>query len=248
VTSGLAGKRALVTGAGSGIGRAIALALAREGARVGCLDVSRAAAEETARVITESGGTAWSLECDVSRRAAVVETVAELVAEAGGIDIAVNCAGINNPQPFLEVSEEEWDRIVGVNLKGPFLVSQAAARVMAEHGGGCIVNVTSIHSEVAGDLAPYVASKGGLRQLTKAAAVGLAPYNIRVNAVGPGPIVTPMVRPDQRARTPEEMRVIRGRLGTPDDVAGAVLYLCSDAADFVTGAVLYVDGGVLAAR
>jgi NAD(P)-dependent dehydrogenase (short-subunit alcohol dehydrogenase family) len=246
--SGLAGKRALVTGAGSGIGRAIAVALAVEGAKVGCVDVFAETADETARSITDSGGTAWGLQCDVSKRAEVDRVVEALVAQGGGVEIAVNCAGVSSRQPFLEVSEEDWDRVIGVNLTGPFHVMQAAGKVMAANGGGCMVNVTSLHAEVANDMAPYVASKGGLRQLTKAGAVGLAPYNIRVNSVGPGPIETGMARPTDAPRTPQELRVLRGRIGMPEDVAGAVVFLCSDGADFITGVALYVDGGVLAAR
>ena len=244
------GKRAIVTGAASGIGLATAQRFAAEGARVAAADVNAAGLEaawggadlEIVRTFT----------VDVSDRAAVEQFVEDAAAWLGGVDLLVNSAGTIGEGPTLHLAEDEWDRVVDINLKGTFLVSQYAGRKMQEAGGGAMVHVSSVAAEQANPYHPhYAASKGGVRQLTKALAVGLAEFNIRSNAVGPGPILTAMGAGEFEDEARKERllrRVLRGRLGRPEDVAAAILFLASDEADFVTGTTLYVDGGVLATR
>ena len=243
-------KVAIVTGAGSGNGRGIALRLAEEGARVVVADVNEAGAAETVALIEAAGGQARVVRADVSRREQVEELVKAALAGFGQIDILVNNAGVESMRPFLELPEAEWDRIMGVNLKGPFLCSQLAAREMAQAGrGGKIINIGSICSAVAlAGEAHYIASKGGVLMLTKAMAIDLAPYNINVNAVGPGVIETAMTA--NSLSTPERVEMFYNhiplkRIGQPRDVANAVLFLASTEADYITGTILYVDGGWL---
>ena len=246
----LQAKVAIVTGAGSGNGRGIALRLAEEGARVVVADVNEAGAAETVALIEAAGGQARVVRADVSRREQVEELVKAALAGFGQIDILVNNAGVESMRPFLELPEAEWDRIMGVNLKGPFLCSQLAAREMAQAGrGGKIINIGSICSAVAlAGEAHYIASKGGVLMLTKAMAIDLAPYNINVNAVGPGVIETAMTA--NSLSTPERVEMFYNhiplkRIGQPRDVANAVLFLASTEADYITGTILYVDGGWL---
>ena len=247
----VAGKVALVTGAGGGIGGAGAEALGREGAAVLCTDVDAAAAEATAGRIRAAGGRATALGLDVRDRAAVDAAVAAAVREFGRIDILVECAGISHRLNFLDLDAETWDRIIAVNLTGMFHLGQAAARQMVRQGGGgSIINVTSQLAEVARpERAAYVASKGGGRSLTHAMAVDLAAHNIRVNAIAPGPTFTGLTRAsytDPEARRATEALIPLGRLGQPDDLVGAVLFLASDESRWVTGSTVTVDGGYLA--
>ena len=244
-------KVAVVTGAGSGNGRGIALRLAEEGARIVVADVNVAGAQETAAMIETGGNQAMIAAVDVSRREQLEAMVATTLDRFGQIDILVNNAGVESMKPFLELPEAEWDRVMGVNLKGPFLCSQAVGRVMAQSGrGGKIVNIGSICSAVAlAGEAHYVASKGGLLMLTKAMALDLAEYNINVNAIGPGVIETAMTA--NSLNTPERVEMFYQhiplkRIGQPRDIANAVLFLVSDEADYITGTILYVDGGWLA--
>jgi glucose 1-dehydrogenase len=243
-------KVAIVTGAGSGNGRGIALRLAEEGARVVVADVNEAGAAETVALIVAAGGQARVVRADVSRREQVEGLVNAALDGFGQIDILVNNAGVESMRPFLEQPEAEWDRIMGVNLKGPFFCSQLAAREMAQAGrGGKIINIGSICSAVAlAGEAHYIASKGGVLMLTKAMAIDLAPYNINVNAVGPGVIETAMTA--NSLSTPERVEMFYNhiplkRIGQPRDVANAVLFLASTEADYITGTILYVDGGWL---
>jgi 2-hydroxycyclohexanecarboxyl-CoA dehydrogenase len=249
------GKVALVVGAGGGIGGAGAEALAREGAAVLATDIDAAAAEATAGRIRAAGGRAVSQRLDVRDRSAVDEAVAAAVREFGRLDILLECAGISHRGNFLDLDPAIWDRIVAVNLTGMFHLGQAAARQMVlqangGNGGGSIINVTSQLAEVARPgRAAYVASKGGGRSLTHAMAVDLAAHGIRVNAIAPGPTLTGLTRAsytDPEARRATEALIPLGRLGQPDDLVGAVLFLASDESRWVTGSTVTVDGGYLA--
>jgi NAD(P)-dependent dehydrogenase (short-subunit alcohol dehydrogenase family) len=246
------GKVALVTGAGGGIGGAGAEGLGREGAAVLCTDIDAAAAEATAGRIRAAGGRAAAQSLDVRDRAAVDAAVAAAVREFGRLDILLECAGISHRLNFLDLDAETWDRIIAVNLTGMFHLGQAAARQMVRQAnggqpGGSIINVTSQLAEVARpERAAYVASKGGGRSLTHAMAVDLATHGIRVNAIAPGPTLTGLTRAsytDPEARRATEALIPLGRLGQPDDLVGAVLFLASDEARWVTGSTVTVDGG-----
>jgi NAD(P)-dependent dehydrogenase (short-subunit alcohol dehydrogenase family) len=247
----LDGKVALVAGAGGGIGSAGAEGLAREGAAVMCTDVEAAAAEAIARRIRDAGGRAVAQALDVRDRAAVDTAVAASVRELGRLDVLLDCAGISHRGNFLELDPDVWDRIIAVNLTGMFHLGQAAARQMLRQGsGGSIINVTSQLAEVARpERAAYVASKGGGRSLTHAMAVDLAAHGIRVNAIAPGPTLTGLTRASYtypEARRATEAMIPLGRLGQPDDLVGAVLFLASDESRWVTGSTVTVDGGYLA--
>ena len=246
----VAGKVALVAGAGGGIGGAGAEALAREGAAVFCTDSDGAAAEATAARIRAAGGRAAASSLDVRNRAAVDAAIAAVVREFGRLDIVLESAGIAHRLDSLNLDAETWDRIVAVNLTGMFHVGQAAARQMVgQGGGGSIINVTSQLAEVARpERAAYVASKGGARSLTHAMAVDLAPQGIRVNAIAPGPTLTGLTRAnyiEAGAREATEAMIPLGRIGQPDDLVGAVLFLASDESLWVTGSTVTVDGGYL---
>jgi NAD(P)-dependent dehydrogenase (short-subunit alcohol dehydrogenase family) len=247
----VADKVALVVGAGGGIGGAGAEALAREGAAVFCTDSDGAAAEATAARIRAAGGRAAASKLDVRDRVAVDAVVAAVVREFGRLDIVLESAGIAHRIDFLDVDAETWDRIIAVNLTGMFHVGQAAARQLVKQGGGgSIINVTSQLAEVARpERAAYVASKGGARSLTHAMAVDLAAHGIRVNAIAPGPTLTGLTRAnyaDLEARRATEALIPLGRLGQPEDLVGAVLFLASDESRWVTGSAVTVDGGYLA--
>lgn len=244
------GKVVLVAGAGGGIGGAGAGGLAREGAAVLCADVDTAAAEATAARIGAAGGRATALGLDVRNRPAADAAVAATVREFGRLDVLLDCVGISHTQSFLELDPGEWDRIIAVNLTGMFHLGQAAARQMVRQGsGGSIINVTSQLAEVARpERAAYIASKGGGRSLTHAMALELAPHGIRVNAIAPGPTLTGLTRasyadPERRRATIAQIPL--GRLGEPEDIVGAVLYLASDESRWVTGSTVTVDGGYL---
>lgn len=246
----LEGKRALVTGGSRGIGRAIALGLAREGADVAVnYRRSRGDAERAVREIGQMGRRSVAVQGSTDSRADVERFVAEAHDGLGGLDILVNNAGILKRTPFLDISEDEWDAILDVNLKGCFLVGQAVARRMVAAGTpGAIVNMSSAGQAVAGpNLAHYCVSKAGVAMLTKEMALELAPHNIRVNAVAPGLIETDINRADIAQDAFREGRLARiplGLIGAPDDVAGAVVFLASnDEARLMTGASVFVDGG-----
>ena len=241
---------AIVTGAAQGIGRAITLGLAREGADVVIADIQLDKAVETAEEIERMGRRSIAVKTDVSRLAdlsAMVETTLETF---GRIDILVNNAGIALPTPFFETTEGAWDKIMAINLKAVFFCSQYVARIMAEKRSGKIVNLASTSSFVAGrQEVPYAISKAGVRMLTAAAAAELAPYHVNVNAIAPGLIKTPLT--EKHFPSPEALeervkaKTPMGRAGRPDDLVGAVVFLCSADADYVTGHTLVVDGGWL---
>ena len=245
----LSGKIALVTGGSRGNGRAIALALAREGADVAVNYVGQAAAaEEVAAAIRAEGRRGLSVQADVTRLPEVRAMVERVRGELGRIDILVNNAGVLKRTPFLEISEAEWDWMLDVNLRACFLVGQTVARQMVAQGGGAIVNVSSVAQALAGrNAAHYCVSKAGLGMLTKAMALELAPYNIRVNAVCPGTIITDLNRAD--AERPEWVERQLGRLavprfGEPEDVAGAVVFLAAEQESrMAVGASLFLDYG-----
>jgi glucose 1-dehydrogenase len=247
MTKALQDTVAIVTGASSGIGYAIAQLFARHGAAVAINYLEHADdAQKLVQEIVAAGGRAIALEGDVSDAKAVDSLVATTVEKFGRLDILVNNAGIESAQPLLETDEENWDRTLSVNLKGPFLCLQAAARRMTEKGGS-IVNISSIHEDFPfPGSTPYVAAKGGLRMLMRNASLELAQYGIRVNNVAPGAIATPINAATlaDPAKVKELQRIVPlQRLGEPAEVAEVVLFLASDRASYVTGSTYYVDGG-----
>jgi glucose 1-dehydrogenase len=243
----LDGKVALVAGAGGGIGGAGAEGLAREGAAVACADIDAAAAEAVAARIRAAGGRATAMALDVRNRSAVDDAVAATVREFGRLDVLLDCAGISDGASFLDLDFDKWERVIAVNLTGMFHLGQAAARQMLRQGGGSIINVTSQLAEVARPgSANYIASKGGGRSLTHAMALDLAPHGIRVNAIAPGPTLTGLTRaryadPERRGATIAQIPL--GRLGDPQDLVGAILFLASDESRWATGSTVTVDGG-----
>ena len=243
------GKIAVVTGAGSGIGKALAGGLAEAGAAVVVTELPEklAAAEETAQSVREDGFDALSVPLDVRDLSSIDRMVSEVIEKKGRIDILVNNAGVNIPRDSLEVTEEDWDTVLDVNLKGLFFVSQRAAREMVKRRSGKIVNIASQNAVIGYyKRAAYCSSKAGVANLTRVLAVEWAEYGIRVNAVGPTFILTPLTQPtfDDPVIMEDLLRRIPiGRVGQPEDVVGAVVFLSSPASDLVTGHTLLVDGG-----
>ncbi|BDG60190.1 glucose 1-dehydrogenase [Caldinitratiruptor microaerophilus] len=246
----LAGQVALVTGAASGIGQALAVALAQAGADI-ALVANRRSPEETVSAIEAAGRRAAVLQADLSRLRARdgEQLVDEVIRRMGRLDILVNCAGTTWRGPALEVDDEAWERDLAVNARAPLFLSRAAARHMAERGRGKIVNVASVLSFQGGvRVLPYAASKHALAGITRALANELAPLGIQVNALAPGYIATEFTKvlQDDPVRNRQILeRVPAGRWGQPWDLAGAVVFLASAASDFMTGQVLVVDGGWL---
>jgi len=247
---GLQGKVAIVTGASSGIGRATALAFAREGTQVVVSDVAVSGGEETVRLIRNNGGEAIFVPCDVSRSEDVQALVRQTVAQYGRLDFACNNAGIGGESaPTADYSEVGWNKVIGINLTGIFLCMKYEIPEMLKQGGGAIVNMASILGHVGFPAAPaYVAAKHGVIGLTQNAALEYAKQNLRVTAVCPAFIHTPMV---DNGLPPEALTHIAaahpiGRMGMPEEVAELVVFLCSDGATFITGNPILVDGGYVA--
>lgn len=246
---GLEGRFAIVTGGAQGIGEACARRLARDGAAVSIWDMDDARGQALVEALKAEGARAHYARCDVSRKAEVDAALAAALAAFGPVDALVNNAGIFKAADFLDIAEADWDAVIAVNLKGSFLVGQAVARAMKAAGrGGAIVNMSSVNGVMAiPGIASYNASKGGVDQLTRAMALSLVGDGIRVNAVAPGTIATELAK--NAVLTSEEskarimMRTPMKRLGEPGEIADAVAYLLSDAASYVTGEILYVDGG-----
>jgi NAD(P)-dependent dehydrogenase (short-subunit alcohol dehydrogenase family) len=245
----LANKVAIVTGASQGIGLACAQRLVREGARVMLADIR----EEDGAAAAQALGDAARFFCaDVSQKADVDALLAATMAGFGQVDILVNNAGVTHAADFLDLAEEDFDRVLRINLKSMFLCSQAVAREMVRRqAGGCIINMSSVNAELTiPNQVPYVISKGGVNQLTRVASISLAPHGIRVNAIGPGTILTELAKKAVLA-SPEARHTILsrtplGRCGEPGEVAAIAAFLASDDASYITGQTLYADGGRMA--
>ena len=246
----LAGKVALVTGGGRGIGRGIAEGLAGEEAKIVCASRTSAQLDETVAAIADAGGQAAAVEIDMSSLESIDRAVEEAVAAFGQVDILVNNAGMNIREPIDEVTEEHYDQIMDVNLKGLYFLSQRMARHMRTLKGGKIINIGSLTTGYAlAQVSVYTATKGAVGQLTKIQAVEFGPDNIQVNAICPGFVVTALTEKlwaDETMREWGEGRLALGRLGTPADMAGTAAFLAAPASDYVTGQVIYVDGGFMA--
>jgi glucose 1-dehydrogenase len=246
----LKGKVALVTGAGTGIGHAIAQCFGRECASVvvnyfGHEQQAKRLASELSKVCDRS----IAVQADVSKSDQVSQMVEQAVKEFGRIDVLVNNAGVESSHPFLDTPEDVWDKTIDINLKGAFLCAQACGRVMRDHGGGSIVNISSIHEDVTfPGFTPYCAAKGGMRMMMRNMALELAPLKIRVNNIAPGAIATPIN--EQTLHDPQKVKELNriiplGHVGRPEDVAQVALFLASDRSSYVTGSTYYVDGGMV---
>ncbi len=246
-------KVAIVTGARQGMGRTDVLTLAKAGAKVVVSDISLEDCEKVVEEIKKEGGEAIAIQCDVSKKKEVDEMVKETVKKWGKVDILVNNAGICQFKPFLDLTEEEWNRTIDINLKGYFLCAQAAAKEMVKQKSGVIVNIASVAMGQVGVgfpfLAHYSASKGGIIGMTETLALELGQYNIRVNAIAPGAIDTPMiagVKQDQKTMEGILARSPLHRVGEPQEISNVVLFLASDESSYMTGSTVVVDGGWLA--
>ena len=243
------GKVAFVTGAASGIGRATAVAFARAGARVALADLSEGGLRETARLVEESGGRSLTLNCDVTDEDDVVAALDSTLERFGRLDAAFNNAGVEQPvKPSVDISRKEWDRVIGVSLTGVFLCMKHEIAIMLRQGAGAIVNVSS-GAGVKGfkGQTAYAAAKHGVIGLTRSAALDYAASGIRINAVCPGIVDTEMIQRFAKSATGGREALVAdepvGRLGTPEEIAAGVLWLCSDASSFATGHALVIDGG-----
>jgi NAD(P)-dependent dehydrogenase (short-subunit alcohol dehydrogenase family) len=243
-------KVAIVTGAGSGIGKAIAKMFAKEGAKVACAGHHIESCEETVKEIGEAGGEALAVNCDVSKAADNEATVEATVEKFGKVDILVNNAGVVEMVSLEEMTEEQWDAVIDVDLKGTFLCMKYAIPEMEKVGKGKVINITSIAGVVGfSSIAAYCAAKGGVITLTKEAAIEYAPKKINVNAIAPGVIKTKMtdtLLADEKAAAAFKSAIPYPRLGEVNDIAYAATYLASDESDFVNGETLVVDGGQVA--
>lgn len=246
-------KIALVTGARRGMGKSHALALARQGAKVVVTDIDLVECQCVVDEIKAGGGEATALKLEVSNSAEVNQVFDEVIKIFGRLDILVNNAGIFFPKPALDLTEEEWDKMIDINLKGEFLCAQRAAKEMAKNKWGRIINISSIASGGVGigfeGAAHYAASKGGIIGMTESLAIELAPLGITVNAIGPGAIDTPMFAATRMPREETDAMLSSiplKRIGRPEEISAAVVFLASEEASYVTGATFYVDGGWLA--
>lgn len=246
----LQGKRAVVTGSGRGIGRAIAIRLAREGADVAINDLNvQGEARQTLAEVEAAGRRGLLIQADISRTEDARRLIDDAVRQLGPLDILVNNAGIEKHAPFVEVTEADYDKVLGVNLKGAFFVTQAFVRhLLADQRPGRVINISSVHEEMPfPGFSTYCLSKGGMQLLTRDLAVELGPYGITVNGIAPGAIATEINRAllDDKPRVERLLRQIPlGRMGKPDDVAALAAFLASPDADYITGSTYYVDGGL----
>ena len=248
----LKGRNAIITGGGAGIGEAIARAFTKEGASIVIADMDLEAAENVAASLRDDGHTAHVAECDVSYASSVEAMVQTAAERLGGIDTLVNNAGFGRAGKLLETTEEDWDRMMDVNVKGIFLVSKHTLPHLLESGGGCIINMASVAGVVGvRDRTAYCASKGGVIALTRAIALDYVDQGLRCNSISPGTVDTPWVGrmvaqfPDPAAtRADMVARQPMGRLGRPDEIAAATVYLASDDAAFITGSNVMIDGGM----
>ena len=250
----LTGKSAVITGGGTGIGQAIALAFAREGAQVAVAGRRKEKLDETLHLLQQAGCSALALECDVTKAADTQRVVKSAEGAFGKVNVLVNNAGALSVSTVENITEEDWDRVMATNVKGPFLMSRAALPAMRRAGGGSIINVGSVLGIVAiRDRAAYCASKGGVSMLTKAMALDHAQDNIRVNCVCPSIVESDMTRNlfaetevGQQARESRLASIPLGRFGKPADIAGLTVFLASEESSWMTGTVIPVDGGVTA--
>jgi cyclopentanol dehydrogenase len=244
---------AIVTGARRGMGRTHSLILARAGAKVIVSDISKEDCQKVVKEIEKEGGEAIAIKCDISKKKEVEDMIAQTIEKWGKVDILVNNAGIVEFKSFFDLSEEEWNKTLDINLKGYFFCSQVVAKEMKKQKSGVIVNIASVAMGQQGigmkNIVHYCASKGGIVAMTEALAVELAPYNIRVNAIAPGIIDTPMVDPIKN--DPESMnamieKIPMKRPGKSEEISNAVLFLASDENSYMTGSTVVIDGGWLA--
>jgi len=246
----LQGKVAVVTGAATGIGKAIALEMVRQGANVAVNYIGPPdSADEVLRSINGDHGSAIAVKADVSKSDEVAQMIAQTISRFGRVDVLVNNAGIEEEEPFLEKTEQEWDRVIAVNLKGAFLCTQAAAREMAKRKKGTIINISSVHEDLPfPGYAAYCAAKGGLRMLCRDLALELAPYHINVVNVAPGAVDTPINKrtlADPEKKVALEREIPLGRIAEPEEIAKLVCYLASDPAAYITGTTVVIDGGLM---
>ncbi len=251
ISFGLGGRVVVITGASNGIGAASARRLATDGARVALWDVAEGPGVALATELRAAGHDACFMRCNVAVKAEVDAAIAQTLSEFGQVDGLVNNAGIFRAAEFLDITEEDWDAVLDVNLKGAFLVGQAVARHMAARGRGAIVNMSSVNGLMAiATIASYNASKGAINQLTRAMSLALIDHGVRVNAVAPGTIATDLARNSVLTSDAARQRILgrtpMKRLGEPEEVADVIAYLLSDASSYVTGEIVYVDGGRLA--
>jgi len=247
----LNGKTAIITGSGSGLGKAIAIGMADIGVNVALIDISIDTLSDVLKEITSSGGEGIALKADVTKSCEVKSVVENVITHYGKIDILVNCAGITRRMPAEDFDEADWDMVIDVNLKGTFLFCRDVGKHMLKNGEGSIINITSLGAHVAiVNSAAYCASKGGVAQLTKTLGVEWASRGIRVNAISPGVFETPLLQQciDKEADYGVRMlsKIPRGKFGKPEELIGPVVFLASEAASNVTAQILSVDGGYLA--